>query len=243
MFTTPVYNSRRGGRFVNSAFLTRDVLPKKRSFFFLWQTKLKENVWRNSKFQVNRRTNTTWKQRLNSSNRAAMSTLHRKNDTTNLSGYKLGELTGNKKKALLFFSGKKKVQNFNGSVWTITPLFSEVIILRTDLVTVFDDILMNRQTLEKLLWLYENLMSNNFQRMAVLKKKRQIYEKSKASLWRNLSTGTPPPNFRACTLHANFSRMIWSVNQIVLFNGFLSDFEEMTSCVYTRTIILFNHGE
>ena len=80
-----------------------------------------------------------------------MSTLQRKNDTTNLSGYKLGELTGNKKKALLFFSGKKTVQNFNGSVGTITPLFSEVIILRTDLVTVFDDILMNRQTLEKLL--------------------------------------------------------------------------------------------
>ena len=34
-------------------------------------------------------------------------------------------------------------------------------------------------------------------------------------------------------LHANFSRMIWSVNQVVLFNGFLSDFEEITSCVYT----------
>ena len=46
-----------------------------------------------------------------------MSTLQRKNDTTNLSGYKLGELTGNKKKkALLFFSGKKTVRNFNGSV-------------------------------------------------------------------------------------------------------------------------------
>ena len=56
MFTTPVYDSRRRGRFVNSAFLTRNVLPPK-----------------------------------NSSNRAAMSTLYRKNDTTNLSGYKLGE--------------------------------------------------------------------------------------------------------------------------------------------------------
>ena len=29
MFTTPVYNSRRRGRFVNSAFLTRNVLPQK----------------------------------------------------------------------------------------------------------------------------------------------------------------------------------------------------------------------
>ena len=109
MFTTPVYNSRRRGRFVNSAFLTRNVLPPK-----------------------------------NSSNRAAMSTLYRKNDTTNLSGYKLGEWTGNEKKkkekgkkALLFFSGKKTVQNFNGSVWTITPLFCEVIISRIDLVTDF----------------------------------------------------------------------------------------------------------
>ena len=38
-------------------------------------------------------------------------------------------------------------------------------------------------------------------------------------------------------------RVIWSVNQIVLFNGFLSDFVEITSCVYTKTIILFNLGE
>ena len=30
------------------------------------------------------------------------------------------------------------------------------------------------------------------------------------------------------------------VDQIVLFNGFLSDFVEITSCVYTKTIILFN---
>ena len=38
-------------------------------------------------------------------------------------------------------------------------------------------------------------------------------------------------------------RVIWSVNQIVLFNGFLSDFVEITSCVYTKTIILFNLSE
>ena len=37
--------------------------------------------------------------------------------------------------------------------------------------------------------------------------------------------------------------VIWSVSQIVLFNGFLSDFVEITSCVYTKTIILFNLGE
>ena len=43
-------------------------------------------------------------------------------------------------------------------------------------------------------------------------------------------------------LFLNF-RVIWSVNQIVLFNGFLSDFVEITLCVYTKTIILFNLGE
>ena len=40
-----------------------------------------------------------------------------------------------------------------------------------------------------------------------------------------------------------YLRVIWSVNQIVLFNGFVSDFVEITSCVYTKTIILFNLGE
>ena len=39
-----------------------------------------------------------------------------------------------------------------------------------DLVTVFDAILTSRQMCEKLQCLYENLMSNNFRRTAVLKK-------------------------------------------------------------------------
>ena len=39
-----------------------------------------------------------------------------------------------------------------------------------DFVTVFDAILTSRQTREKLLCLYENLMSNNFRKTAVLKK-------------------------------------------------------------------------
>ena len=43
-------------------------------------------------------------------------------------------------------------------------------------------------------------------------------------------------------LFLNF-RVIWSVNKIVVFNGFLSDFVEITSYVYTKTIILFNLGE
>ena len=41
--------------------------------------------------------------------------------------------------------------------------------LLIDLVTVFDAILTSRQTREKLQWFYENLMSNNFRRTAVLK--------------------------------------------------------------------------
>ena len=39
-----------------------------------------------------------------------------------------------------------------------------------DLVTVFDAILTSRQTCEKLQCLYENLMSNNFRKRAVLNK-------------------------------------------------------------------------
>ena len=39
-----------------------------------------------------------------------------------------------------------------------------------DLVTVFDAILTSRQTRDKLQCLYENLMSNNFRKTAVLNK-------------------------------------------------------------------------
>ena len=52
---------------------------------------------------------------------------------------------------------------------TRNPLFS-----RIDLVTVFDAILTSRQTREKLQCLYENLMSNNFRKTAVLKKKEEL---------------------------------------------------------------------
>ena len=37
--------------------------------------------------------------------------------------------------------------------------------------------------------------------------------------------------------------MICSVNQIVLFNGFLSDFADITLRVCTKRIILFNLDE
>ena len=45
-----------------------------------------------------------------------------------------------------------------------------LIIVIIDLVTVFDAILTSRQMCEKLQCLYENLMSNNFYKTAVLKK-------------------------------------------------------------------------
>ena len=46
--------------------------------------------------------------------------------------------------------------------------------VQIDLVTVFDAILTNRQTCEKLQCVYENLMSNNFRKTAVPKKKNDL---------------------------------------------------------------------
>ena len=40
------------------------------------------------------------------------------------------------------------------------------------------DLVTSRQTREKLQWLYENLMSNNFRRTAFLKKKHDLYSKA-----------------------------------------------------------------
>ena len=50
------------------------------------------------------------------------------------------------------------------------PVYSHARSLTIDLVTVFDAILTSRQTREKLQCLYENLMSNNFRKTAVLNK-------------------------------------------------------------------------
>ena len=44
-----------------------------------------------------------------------LSALHAKNDTTDLFGYKLGDLTENNK-APLFFLVKETAQTFNGSI-------------------------------------------------------------------------------------------------------------------------------
>ena len=51
-------------------------------------------------------------------------------------------------------------------VEAVTPSSISII----DLVTVFDAILTSRQTREKLHCLYENLMSDNFRKTAVLEK-------------------------------------------------------------------------
>ena len=53
-----------------------------------------------------------------------LSTLHAKNDTTTLFGYKHGEWTENNKFPL-FFSGKETIQTFNGSIKAITLLFAK----------------------------------------------------------------------------------------------------------------------
>ena len=78
-------------------------------------SKMKAKFCKISTFQANRTKNITGKRRLASNNRAAMSALHEKNDTTNLFGYKLCELAENNK-APLFFSGKETIQTFNGSI-------------------------------------------------------------------------------------------------------------------------------
>ena len=51
-----------------------------------------------------------------------------------------------------------------------SKLKRRMMVIEIDLVTVFDAILTSRQTREKLQCLYENLMSNNFRKTAVLKK-------------------------------------------------------------------------
>ena len=53
--------------------------------------------------------------------------------------------------------------------WSTHGLLGKLL-KKIDLVTVFDAILTSKQAREKLQWLYENIMSNNFLRTAVLKK-------------------------------------------------------------------------
>ena len=61
----------------------------------------------------------------------------------------------------------------------------------------------------------------------------------------NCASATSKFRRRGVDLFLNFRVSIadLSVYQIVLFHGFLSDFAEITSCVYIKTIILFNLGK
>ena len=72
---------------------------------------------------------------------------------------------------------KKKLRNIETSGLFIYCLVSSRVhkirlgrAVNIDLVTVLEAILMSRQMCEKLQCLYENLMSNNFRKTAVLKK-------------------------------------------------------------------------
>ena len=67
---------------------------------------------------------------------------------------------------LNYLNGKKEQQQKLDFGW-----ISYILLSLTDLVMVFDAIqLKSRQACEKLQCLYENLMSNNFRKMALLKK-------------------------------------------------------------------------
>ena len=65
-----------------------------------------------------------------------------------------------------------------------------------DLVTVFDAILTSRQTCEKLQCLYENLLSNDFRKTAVLKKNMSCKLKlQNKGLWLKIFWGVPVLKF------------------------------------------------
>ena len=69
-------------------------------------------------------------------------------------------------KGVKSFTCKHVNLSISKKFWPIQFDFS----YKIDLVTVFDAILTSRQKREKLQCLYENLMSNNFRKTAVLKK-------------------------------------------------------------------------
>ena len=104
---------------MDSAFPNKKNLAQKSNLIYdkqIWKQMFAEN----STFQVNRKKNATWRQRLTSCNRAAIfvSTSREERHSkrwTKLTGYKLGEPKGNNK-ALLFFSGKETIQTLNGSI-------------------------------------------------------------------------------------------------------------------------------
>ena len=89
-------------------FLTRNIWPKNRSIFTTnkFESKFLQKFYVSSKWEKECYRKTTPQ---------FFSALHAKNDTTNLSGYKLGASTENNK-ALLLLSGKETIPTFNGSI-------------------------------------------------------------------------------------------------------------------------------
>ena len=87
--------------------------------------------------------------------------------------YSLSKVAKNSHRTF-WLNGKRPVFSVSSVAWAISVLsfYSKILELLKgiDLVTVFDAILTRRQTREKLQCLYENLMSNNFRKTAVLKK-------------------------------------------------------------------------
>ena len=90
-----------------------------------------------------------------------------------------------------------------------------------DLVTVFDAILTSRKTCEKLQCLFKNVMSNNFRKTAVLKKKNMtckltLQNKGLLKNWRggrNCASISPETCFRfSIYLSAIFPRTLLQTN-------------------------------
>ena len=103
---------------MNSAFANKKNLAHRRSLLMTnkFESKCLQKFYVSSKHEKECYMKTT--SYLKERNRhflTFLSALRAQNDTTNLFGYKLGELTENNK-ALLFFSGKETIQTFSGSI-------------------------------------------------------------------------------------------------------------------------------
>ena len=83
----------------------------------------------------------------------------------------------------------------HGSVWTSILVLLTYYYVSIDLVTVFDAILTSRQTCEKIQCLYENLMSKNLRKTAVLKKYQLLTKATKQRIVVKKFGGVPVLKF------------------------------------------------
>ena len=116
VYNSTLVHSRSRGRFVNSELLTRNLFAQKMTDIY------DKQKWKQMFAEIIRfkKIGQRMLQENDASPRAIVPPCQHfigsyKNDTTKLFGYKLGELTGNNK-ALPFYSGKKTIQTFNGSM-------------------------------------------------------------------------------------------------------------------------------